>query len=67
MVDTPVRLDELLQAHEDPISEIVGKMTEQQRRFVLSIERGDPDWALLDLPGAKDLPAVQWKLRTSRS
>ena len=25
-------------------------------------KRGEPDWALLGLPGAKDLPAVSWKL-----
>ena len=27
-----------------------------------SVKKGKPDWALLDLPGAKDLPAVRWKL-----
>jgi hypothetical protein len=26
------------------------------------VKRGEPDWALLDLPAAKDLPAVRWKL-----
>jgi hypothetical protein len=30
--------------------------------FLISVKRGEPDWALLDLPGAKDLPAVRWKL-----
>ena len=42
--------------------EIVGKMPEQHKRFLISVKRGEPDWALLDLPGAKDLPAVRWKL-----
>jgi hypothetical protein len=41
---------------------IVGRMPEQHKRFLISVKRGEPDWALLDLPGAKDLPAVQWKL-----
>jgi predicted nucleotidyltransferase component of viral defense system len=62
MVDTPVTLDELLQAREALIGAIVGKMPEQHRRFLISVKRGDPEWALLDLPGAKDLPAVRWKL-----
>ena len=62
MVDQPVTLDELLKAREDLIAEIVGKMPEQHKRFLISVKRGEPDWALLDLPGAKDLPAVQWKL-----
>jgi hypothetical protein len=62
MVDQPVTLDELLKAREDLIAEIVGKMPEKHKRFLISVKRGEPDWALLDLPGAKDLPAVEWKL-----
>jgi len=62
MVDRPVTLDELLKAREDLIGEIVGKMPKHHRRFLISVKRGEPDWALLDLPGAKDLPAVRWKL-----
>ncbi|MGB8886508.1 MAG: nucleotidyl transferase AbiEii/AbiGii toxin family protein [Candidatus Korobacteraceae bacterium] len=62
MVDEPVTLEELLQAREDLIAEIVSKMPEQHKRFLVSMKRGEPDWALLDLPGAKDLPAVRWKL-----
>jgi predicted nucleotidyltransferase component of viral defense system len=62
MVDTPVTLDELLQAREDLIGEIVDKMPEQHRSFLISIKRGEPDWALLDLYEVRDLPAVRWKL-----
>jgi len=62
MVDAPVTLEDLLQARESLITEIVGKMPEQHCRFLISVKRGEPDWALLDLPGAKDLPAVRWKL-----
>jgi hypothetical protein len=63
MVDEPVTLDELLKAREDLIAEIVGKMPEQHKLFLISVKRGEPDWALFDLPGAKHLPAVQWKLQ----
>jgi predicted nucleotidyltransferase component of viral defense system len=62
MVQQPVSLDDLLKAREDLISGIVGKMPEQHKRFLISVKRGDPDWSLLGLPGAKDLPAVRWKL-----
>lgn len=44
------------------MSEIVGKMPEQHKRFLISVKGGQPDRALLDLPEAKDLPAVRWKL-----
>jgi Nucleotidyl transferase AbiEii toxin, Type IV TA system len=62
MVHDPVTLDELLKARQDLISGIVGKMPEHHKRFLVSVKRGAPDWALLDVPRARDLPAVRWKL-----
>ena len=62
MVDQPVSLDDLLKAREDLIKEIVGKMPDQHKKFLVSVKKGEPDWPLLDLPGAKDLPAVCWKM-----
>lgn len=62
MMEQPVSMDDLLKAREDLIKEIVGKMPEQHKRFLVSVKKGDPDWSLLDLLGAKDLPAVRWKL-----
>jgi len=40
---------------------VVGKMPEPHRRFLVSFERGEPDWKLLDVPGAAELPAVRWR------
>jgi len=62
MTETPVTLAELLQAREDVIASIVGNMPADHRRFLISIKRGEPDWVLLDLPGAEALPAVRWRL-----
>lgn len=62
MTDTTVTLDDLLQARENLIGNIVGQMPQEHRRFLISVKQGKPDWALLSLPGAKDLPAVRWKL-----
>lgn len=62
MVERPVSLDQLLKAREDLIAEIVGKMPEQHKQFLVSVKKGEPDWSLLDLPDANDLPAVRWKL-----
>jgi len=28
---------------------------------MVSFERGEPDWELLEVPGAPDLPAVRWR------
>lgn len=62
MVEQPVSFDDLLKAREDLITEIVGKMPEEHKRFLISVKEGEPVWSLLDLPDAKDLPAVRWKL-----
>jgi len=62
MVDQAVSLDDLLKAREDLINDIVGKMPEQHKKFLVSAKKGELDWSLFDLPGAKDLPAVRWKL-----
>jgi len=62
LTETPVCLDELLQAREDLIGAMVGSMPADHRRFLISIKRGEPEWALLDLPGAEALPAVHWRL-----
>ncbi|HYL78314.1 MAG TPA: nucleotidyl transferase AbiEii/AbiGii toxin family protein [Bryobacteraceae bacterium] len=62
MTERPVSIEELLQAREDLVVGMVGRMPASHRLFLLSIKRGEPDWALLDLPGAAALPAVRWRL-----
>jgi len=63
MTEEPVTLDDLLETREKLIAGIAGSMPTAHRQFLLSFKRGEPDWALLDLLRAKDLPAVRWKLQ----
>ena len=62
MTEVPITLDDLLQTREEMLTEIVGRMPETHRRFLLSFKKGEPDWSLLDVPNAKTLPAVRRKL-----
>lgn len=62
LTETTVSLDELLQAREDLMAAIVGNMPADHRRFLITVKRGEPEWALLELPGADALPAVRWRL-----
>lgn len=39
---------------------------EAERRFLLSVKSGEPDWATLGIAGAERLPAPQWKLQNIR-
>lgn len=61
MTAEPVSLDDLLKAREDLITEIAGKMPKEHRDFLIGFKRGQPDWSLLGVPGAAELPAVKWK------
>jgi predicted nucleotidyltransferase component of viral defense system len=61
MTAEPVSLEELVAARESLIETIVGNMPEAHRRFLISFERGEPNWSLLSVPGVADLPAVKWR------
>jgi hypothetical protein len=43
------------------IAKIVADMPEAHRKFLVSSERGEPDWKVLGTPAAADLPAVKWR------
>jgi predicted nucleotidyltransferase component of viral defense system len=61
MTDEPVSLDELKATRETMIAKIVADMPEAHRKFLVAFEHGEPDWKLLGLPAAADLPAVKWR------
>ena len=61
MTDAPVSIESLAEAREQLIAEIVGRMSHEHREFLIGFEHGEPDWALLDVEGAQELPAVQWR------
>jgi predicted nucleotidyltransferase component of viral defense system len=61
MTENPITIEELVAAREAMIAGIVGKMPIAHRKFLISFERGEPDWNLLGLPAAADLPAVKWR------
>jgi hypothetical protein len=61
MTAAAVTLDDLVQAREDMIHAVVHAMPEDHRRFPASFERGEPEWARLDVDAVKDLPAVRWR------
>jgi predicted nucleotidyltransferase component of viral defense system len=61
MTDKPVKLQDLLAARTALVKTIVTEMPEQHRKFLVSFEKGEPDWKLLGLPGVEKLPAVLWR------
>jgi predicted nucleotidyltransferase component of viral defense system len=61
MTAEPVAIEELTDAREALIGKIVGEMPDTHRQFLISFERGQPDWKLLGLPAVAELPAVKWR------
>jgi hypothetical protein len=61
MTENPVTVKELVDAREALIEDVVGKMPDPHRQFLVSFERGQPDWKLIALPAAAELPAVKWR------
>ncbi|NWF08285.1 nucleotidyl transferase AbiEii/AbiGii toxin family protein [Pseudomonas salomonii] len=63
MTREPITLEQLESTKAALLAAIQEQFTKQDAAFLLSLKRGDPDWALLNLPGVDQLPAVRWKLR----
>lgn len=63
MTEAPVKLEDLLQAREDLIADIIGRMPDEHRRCLASFKKGKPEWGLLGIPHVEKLPAVQWRLQ----
>ena len=61
MTAEPVSLEELTATREALIANIVGTMPEAHKQFLISFERGAPDWKLLGLPAVTELPAVKFR------
>jgi|TARA_B100000959_G_C14595695_1_gene465981 hypothetical protein len=62
MAAEEVEYDELVAIRDRLIDTIKNTMTENERKFLLSIKQGQPNWDLIPVEGIDLLPAIQWKL-----
>jgi predicted nucleotidyltransferase component of viral defense system len=63
MTEHPVKKRDLEEAREELIKDIIGKMPSDHRSFLISFEKGEPNWKLLNVDGAAKMPAVLWRQR----
>lgn len=63
MTVEPVPIEALMETQRIMIDVLIGGMPERHRIFLSAFESGAPDWSLLGIPHAKDLPAVMWRQR----
>ena len=62
MARVPVTLEQMLETRSALRSEILQRMTDRQKGFLLSLLRAEPDWTLLQCPYGSELPGLKWKL-----
>jgi len=62
MATEEVEYDELVTVRDRLIETIRNTLTENEKKFLLSIKQGEPDWNLMPVAGIEQLPAIQWKL-----
>jgi hypothetical protein len=63
MARNPVTLAELQRIRRKLKSELPAALTSNQRRFLLGLVSGDPDWTLMKCRHLSQLPAIKWKLQ----
>jgi predicted nucleotidyltransferase component of viral defense system len=56
----------LLEARDRMIRELHAGLDMNERGFLLSLVRAEPEWELLEIPHVSELPAVRWKLQNLR-
>lgn len=65
MTTEPVQLDLPLAARERMMRELQRGLDATERKFLISLGN-EPDWSLLAIPHAQELPGVLWKLHNLR-
>ena len=57
-----VSVEKLLRTRIDLIRELHGKLTDDDKNFLLSVKSNQPKWEMFAYPEVKNLPAIKWKL-----
>jgi predicted nucleotidyltransferase component of viral defense system len=63
MSSIDVRYEELERIRNELPSLILSKLSRNERKFLLSVKMGVPDFSLLSISGLENLPAIKWKVR----
>jgi predicted nucleotidyltransferase component of viral defense system len=63
MTTEPVTLDALLETRARLFRELPAALDANERQFLRTLARAEPDWLLLEIPHLELLPAVRWKLQ----
>jgi len=62
MTSVPVSLDELQDTRQQLFAMIPGILSDNEKQFLLSLKKGEPQWSLLPVDHINKFPSIQWKL-----
>lgn len=63
MTIEPVALESLLATRQRMVTELQQGLDANERRFLLSLVSGAPEWSLLGIEHLEQLPGIRWKLQ----
>jgi hypothetical protein len=61
-----IDMNDLLETRKKLVTSLKASLTEEEKRFIVSVKMGQPEWEQLGLENVENLPAVQWKLLNIR-
>ena len=59
-------IDELQTTRQQLFGLIPGILSDNEKQFLISLKKGEPDWSLLPVGHIDKLPSIQWKLHNIR-
>lgn len=62
MTETSITIETLIDAREQLIRILQQSLTKNERQFLLSIKKGEPNYELMPFPQLINMPGLQWKL-----
>lgn len=62
MTALDIELDELIEVDKSLRKNILSRLNDEDKKFLLSFKKGEPNWSLFPFSGVQNFPSVQWKL-----
>ena len=61
MTKNSVPYEQLVETRYSLIKKILNELTSNERKFLVSVKEGEPNWSLIPIPGIDKLPGLAWK------
>ena len=62
MVRDDISLERLYEARDQLLNSLKRRLTDDEKEFLLSVKRGEPEWEKLGIGDFSHFPGVKWKI-----